>query len=352
MTAQWKATPSSSRRSVKNQQTVLPARRSEYNNAQCANDEDLNETVFDPGGPYVRFRCPSVRDTSRVGVVLALAGLALVTAALAPAGETTRTAPAVKVFKSLQSIDSGKKPIQAEWFKPQGTGPHPAILLVHEAAGMTPLPARIFREYSELLAGKGYIVLLVHYFNRTGHERVDPRKPDEIRKHFPAWRETIRDSLKHLASQPDVDPRRVGLLGISLGSFLSLSVAMDRELGVAAVASLFGGLPDELWQDLRYLPPVLVIGGKQDQLVSANKCYAIRGWCAEKGVDCECCVFENQGHLFEEDVKKYLFAAPVFSKDMREAQSRVLAFFARCLHPDKKASPGKRIDRLSKPSGP
>jgi len=248
----------------------------------------------------------------------------------------TDVAPAgAKLSKKTATIRSGKKPIQVEWFNPQGKGPHPAILLVHESAGMTPFPAKMFRAYSELLAGKGYVVMLVHYFDRTGHVQVDPRKVEEIRKHFPAWRDTVRDAVKHLASRPNVDPRRVGLLGFSLGSFLSLSVAMEKDVGVAAVANLFGGLPDELWDELQYLPPVLMIGGKKDRLVSATKCYAIRGWCAEKGVACECCVFEKQGHLFEDDLKQYLLLAPLLSRDMAEAQNRIVGFFARHLRAEK-----------------
>jgi dienelactone hydrolase len=240
-----------------------------------------------------------------------------------------------RLTKSAATFESGKKQIKVEWFKPQGRGPHPAILLVHESAGMTPFPAKIFRAYCELLAGKGYVVLLVHYLDRTGHERVDPRKLDDLRKHFPAWRETVRDAVKLLASQPSVDPRRVGLLGFSLGSFLALSVAMEKEMGVAAVANLFGGLPEEFWGELRYLPPVLMIGGKKDNLVSVDKCYAIRSWCAEKGVECECRVFDKQGHMFEDDLRQYLLLAPVLSKDMVEAQTRILTFFARHLRVEK-----------------
>jgi carboxymethylenebutenolidase len=261
--------------------------------------------------------------------LLRVAGLYLCLTILLPsaAAGTNGSRPS----KSAATFQSGAKPIQVEWFKPEGKGPHPAILLVHESAGMTAFPAKMFRAYSELLAGKGYVVLLVHYFDRTGHVQVDPLKLDELRKYFPVWRETVRDAVKLLASQPNVDPRRVGLLGFSLGSFLALSVAMEKDVGVAAVANLFGGLPDELWGDLKYLPPVLMIGGKKDRLVPARKCYAIRGWCAENGVACDCCVFENQGHLFEDDLRQYLVLAPLLSRDMIEAQSRILGFFSRHL---------------------
>jgi carboxymethylenebutenolidase len=243
---------------------------------------------------------------------------------------------------STDAFESGKRQITREWFKPEGKGPHPAVLLVHESAGMQALPAAVFRHYGKLLAGEGYVVLLVHYFNRTDHVAVDPMKREEIRRYFPAWRDTLSEALKLLTKAPDVDPSRVGVLGLSLGSYLALSIAMDRKMGVAAVANLFGGLPDELWADLDYLPPVLVIGGMKDRLVPASMCYALRGWCEDNNVACECCVFKDQDHLFAADMKKYLpanllnpLAALDKSKDIQETQRRVIQFFARHLRAEK-----------------
>jgi carboxymethylenebutenolidase len=264
----------------------------------------------------------------------------------APAGEVKAPKPAPNFSPTKVTFESGKTKITAEWFRPEGTGPHPAILLVHESAGMKLLPATVFRHYGSVLAREGYVVLLVHYFNRTGQEDVNPRMVDEIRSKFPAWRETLRDGLSLLAKDPGVDPHRVGLLGLSLGSFLSMSLAMERELGVAAVANLFGGLPDELWKDLKFLPPVLMIGGKKDEIVPARKCYAISGWCAAHHVPCECHVFEDQEHLFAGDVKKHLnilnpLGVLEKSQAIQETQRRVIAFFARHLRAVKQAETGK-----------
>src|SRR5205823_7755962 len=44
-----------------------------------------------------------------------------------------------------------------------------------------------------------------------------------------SWALAIADGVTHLSKQPRVDPRRMGLVGFSLGSYLALSVAMyDR----------------------------------------------------------------------------------------------------------------------------
>jgi carboxymethylenebutenolidase len=288
--------------------------------------------------------CPGYVAAPHRRAMRALFSLALVaSAAGAVAGGEARPRKLLTTVRlSTDTFESGEKKITREWFKPEGKGPHPAILLVHESAGMQRLPAAVFRHYGKVLAEEGYVVLLVHYFNRTDHVAVDPTKRDEIRKHFPAWRDTLSEALKLLTKVPDVDPGRVGVLGLSLGSYLSLSIAMEKKMGVAAVANLFGGLPDELWGELEYLPPLLVIGGKKDQLVPAGMCYALRGWCEENNVACECCVFKDQDHLFAGDVKKHLamnllnpLAILEKSKDIQETQRRVLRFFARHLRAEK-----------------
>jgi dienelactone hydrolase len=263
-------------------------------------------------------------------------GLALLVLSsnVAPAGEAGSRA---KVTTSVKSFESGDKPITAEWFRPERKGPHPAILLLHEAGGMHPQAAPLLRQYGTLLAKEGYVVLLVHYFDRTGQKGINPRIPENVQKGFGPWKETVRDAVKHLAADPDVNPRRIGLLGFSLGSFLALSVAMDKELGVAAVANVCGGLPDDLWRDLKHLPPVLLIGCKQDRMVSVAKCYALRAWCQENRVACAFRVFDKQGHLFEGDLKKYGAAAPLLSQDMQEAHRQVSAFFARQLRQESKS---------------
>jgi dienelactone hydrolase len=280
-----------------------------------------------------------------LGSVLCLTLIVFI-AKTAAAGEAKTPKPAPKVKMTQGAFASGGKKIKLEWFRPQGDGPHPAVLLVHESAGMNVFPATVFRHYADILAKEGYVVLLVHYFNRTGHEDVDPKKEDELRKHFPAWRDTLRDAVKLLSREEGVNPKRIGILGLSLGSYLSMSLAMDKELGVAAVANLFGGLPDELWKDLKHLPPTLMIGGAKDDLVHANKCYAISGWCAAKNVPCVCHVFEDQEHLFAADVKKHFnifnpLQTLQKSKDIQETQRLIITFFAEHLRKEMKAGQGK-----------
>ena len=74
---------------------------------------------------------------------------------------------------------------------------------------------------------------------------------------------TIGDALTVLGKQEDVDPDRIGRLGFSLGSYLSLSVASPGR-PVSAVVDSFGGLPGLFSWNLQRFPPTLILHGDAD----------------------------------------------------------------------------------------
>jgi hypothetical protein len=75
--------------------------------------------------------------------------------------------------------------------------------------------------------------------------------------------------------------------------------------------------------------------------VSVAKCYALQSWCQENKVECKFRVFEKQGHLFEDDLKRYGVATPLLSKDMQEAHREVFAFLARHLRAEESVGAAK-----------
>ncbi|PYX95965.1 MAG: dienelactone hydrolase, partial [Acidobacteria bacterium] len=96
-------------------------------------------------------------------------------------------------------------------------------------------------EPAELLASHGFAVYILHYFDRTGTALADKQT---IFSKFPVWMKTLWDAITHVEQQPSVDPERIGLLGFSLGAYLSLSdAAIDKR--IKAVVDFFGGLPKE-----------------------------------------------------------------------------------------------------------
>src|SRR5215813_1706062 len=100
----------------------------------------------------------------------------------------------------ISLFESGSKPIRVDAYLPETHGtPSPAVIALYGStggvAGMS-VPA-------SMLAGQGFAVFVVHYFDRTDtKEAID--KPT-IFRHFPVWGKTVWDAISFVEKQPQVD---------------------------------------------------------------------------------------------------------------------------------------------------
>jgi carboxymethylenebutenolidase len=241
--------------------------------------------------------------------LLGLAALALLTPPL----------PAQPIKTSAGLFRAGGKAVRVEQFGPAAAGKHPAVVLLHGSDGLEASGA-LYRHCARGLAGEGYVVLLVHYFDRTGTSRT---RPGEIRRvQFVPWLDTVREAVRYAAKRPEVDGRRVGLVGFSLGAYLALAAAAQEDLPVAAVIDLFGGLPGELHKDVKRLPPTLIVHGDADRTVPVAEAHALENLCRARRLPYEIHIYPGQDHLFR--------TAP-FGAEARHARRLSLAFLARHL---------------------
>jgi dienelactone hydrolase len=193
------------------------------------------------------------------------------------------------VSQTLLTFESGGKCIQMDCFAPALDGRHwPAVIGLHGSGGGYPVlfgPAR-------LLAAHGFVAYSLHYFDRTGTE-VAGRGTAFL--HARAWMKTIRDAMAFVSTQPNVEPQRIGLLGISLGAYLALAVASTDER-VKAVVDYFGGFPREMKLLMRRFCPVLVLHGEADEVVPVAEAHYIQTIAERRNVPCELKIYPGVGH--------------------------------------------------------
>ena len=153
-------------------------------------------------------------------------------------------------------------------------------------------------EPARLLAQQGFAVYILHYFDRTGTAFADKQT---IFKNFPLWMKTLWDAVSYVEKQPDVDTDRIGLMGFSLGAYLSLSAAaIDKR--VRAVVEFFGGLPKEMKLFMRRLCPVLILHGDADPTVPVEEAYHLQQVLEKKGIPYEMQIYPGAGHGFSGEV--------------------------------------------------
>jgi len=103
----------------------------------------------------------------------------------------------------------------------QPTGPKlPALLILHGFTGSKDQPHQLFVKLAEAVARAGLIALRIDLRGRgdsEGDMAVDVTPAGDLLD--------VRTALDFLATQPDVDPAKIGVLGLSWGGTLAAVIA-------------------------------------------------------------------------------------------------------------------------------
>ena len=236
-----------------------------------------------------------------------------------------------EVKKTSGSYLSSERKINVVRFEPGRPGYYPAILLLHGIDGADTNEAS-YHLSAKRLAANGYVVFFVHYFDAFAERPKDlaffktniedylktPAGPDgeRLKRSFRECLATVGDGIKYARAQQGVDGQRVGMVGFSLGAFLALSAATQEDMKITAVVELFGGLPEDKRQQAKALPPVLVLHGDKDQIVSVDTARSLEKLLKGNEIVHEIEVYKGVGHVFD-DGKGGLCLRAVFDAENR-----------------------------------
>jgi carboxymethylenebutenolidase len=212
---------------------------------------------------------------------------------------------------SQASFQSGGKDIRLDCFLPETGGQRlPAVIGLYGFGGSH----FSMSEPAGQLAEQGFAVYVLHYFDRTG--TVEAEKSALV-LNFPVWMKTLWDAVSFVERQPSVDPKRIGLVGFSLGAYLAVcGAAIDPR--IQAVAEFFGGFPKEMKLFMRRLCPMLILHGEADAIIPVSEAYHLRDVLERKNIPHEIQVYPGVGHGFDGEVWK-------------DARARTLAFLNKYL---------------------
>lgn len=145
-----------------------------------------------------------------------------------------RSAPAGARSWSEVSVE-GDLRMRLEWVRPAGSRPLPTVI-VHPEAGHR---AADMRGVLHDLAKAGYLAVAADYQRRVGGRWRESLFP---------WRDPgdPRRVIERVRAHPDVDPRRIGLLGFSQGGVFSLLIAA-YDGGAAVVVAYYPVTDFETW---------------------------------------------------------------------------------------------------------
>lgn len=126
---------------------------------------------------------------------------------------------------------------------PKGTGPHPAVILIHGCCGI--LPTRDFGYWSTYLAGKGIAVLA--YDRRGGGESTG----DSNTATYEDIADDVLAGLAFLETRKEIDSRRIGFFGMSNGGYIA-PLAAARSHGRVAFIAVRSGSARRVGDNIAY----------------------------------------------------------------------------------------------------
>jgi dienelactone hydrolase len=177
------------------------------------------------------------------------------------------------------------------------TGKRPGILVVHDWLGVSgETTMRV-----EMLAGLGYVAFAADIYGKGVRPKNGQEAMAEAGKYYQdrtLWRARAKAGLDFLASRPEVDPSRLGVMGYCFGGGTSLELARSGA-PVKGVVSFHGSLSTPTPEDARNIKGnVLVLHGAEDPYVKQADVTAFMDEMRKGGVDWELVQYSGAVHAF------------------------------------------------------
>jgi carboxymethylenebutenolidase len=191
---------------------------------------------------------------------------------------------------------NGGPDVRAYVAQPDGDGPFPALIMIHEFYGLN----ESITSKADLLAEEGYLVIAPDTFRGSTTTWI-PRAIYQVISSRPENINMDLDSVyAWLTSQPNVDADRIAIVGFCYGGRTSLLYSLHNNQLAATV--IFYGSPETNPELLKKLPgPVLGIFGGADQSIPVESVNAFDTALTQAGVPHEITIYEGQPHAFVRD---------------------------------------------------
>ena len=219
------------------------------------------------------------------------------------------------------SYPSGDETVQAVLYTPEGKGPFPGIVVIHEWWGLNDW----VKEQASKLASQGYVALAIDLYR--GKVATTPEQAHEIMRGIPEDRalQDLRAAVAFLESQANVKKNRIGAIGWCMGGGYSLDVALQDPTLAADVIN-YGHLATTKESLEKIHAPVLGIFGGKDQGISVDDVKKFEQGLKEMGKTVEIHIYPEAGHGFENPVN-----ASYRAEDAADAWQHTVRFLAETL---------------------
>jgi carboxymethylenebutenolidase len=233
-----------------------------------------------------------------LGILVIVLGFIVIAALSIPADGLIGKERIDSVTNAIIPGVNGGPDVKAFVAKPEGPGPFPAVIMIHEFFGLN----ESIVGKAEGLAEEGYFVIAPDTFRGSTTSWI-PRAIFQVITNSPEQVNTDLDSVfAWLETQPEVDASRIGIAGFCYGGRASLLYSLHNN-GIAATVVFYGSAETDP-EVLKTLPgPVLGIFGGADMSIPVDDVKAFEAGLNEAGIPNEITIYEGQPHAFVTDIE-------------------------------------------------
>ena len=207
-------------------------------------------------------------------------------------------------------IPVGTESIEGILAVPDGPGPWPAVVMVHEVFGID----ENMRAHAERLAGLGYLAVMPNLFSRGGARKCLTATFRALQAGHGQAFDDVEATKTWITARPDCTGK-VGVIGFCMGGAFALQLA-PRGYDVSAVN--YGQLPAELDELLAGACPIVASYGKDDR--------SLKGAAGRLEAALERCNVEHDVKEYEGASHAFLNVAPAGPPVIRQIMTRVAGF--------------------------
>jgi carboxymethylenebutenolidase len=220
------------------------------------------------------------------------------------------------------SYKSGDETVQALIYTPEGKGPFPGILVIHEWWGLNDW----VKEQASKLSDLGYVALAIDLYR--GKVATTPDEAHEIMRGVPDDRAArdLHAAFEFLKSQSNVKKDRIASIGWCMGGGYSFNVALQEPTLTADVIN-YGHLATDPESLKKINASILGIFGAQDRGIPVEDVKKFEQSMKQMGKKVEIVIYPDAGHAFENPNNQTGYRP----NDAADAWKRTVKFLAETL---------------------
>ncbi len=216
---------------------------------------------------------------------------------------------------------NGKGEMDSFLAKPEGAGPFPGMIVIHEIFGLNDN----IREIAGQFAGQGYAALGVDLFSNRNRMvcMLQIIHGMLIRPLNNSMLDDLKSSVAFLQKQAAVDSNRIGAVGFCMGGAYALQLAITDK-GMKAASVFYGMNPKPLESVAEACP---IVGSYPDKDFTASAARELEASLTKYNVPHDIKIYDNTRHSFYSQQR-----TPFEADAATDAWQRMLSFFEKHLN--------------------